>query len=472
MSRQRVNFPVRNYLTLLVVVIVLLSAALIAYALWTESLINKQNEIVNDYHLNSIRHGREIQSRLHYVRMFIDRRSLKPSDAPHQQVADSGSNVATHLHLMRTSIGQLKTIQEAFARRAEEHALIGSILDRMHNQFTFIEDGILQQRSTGRPNDSEFLGRTFNALKITMAQLVRLHTNSHQAEVSKATAGQRTRTLELILVGGTLLLLGSLIIGKILNIIKQTVVAQRKSEVKFRNMFEASSDAMFVIDPENDRVRDANTMACQLLKYSKEELLSMPISTIFQDDAAKFNDFVHNVIDRDSNCIEEIKLTAKTGEIVSVEPSISKVLVDDEGIYTAVLRDITERKKLERQNRQTQKMEAIGQLAGGIAHDFNNILMGVLGYTELAKQKAGGNEAVERHLDEVLVAGQRAKELVQQILAFSRQTEHERQPIELQSVVKEVCKLLRASLPTTVEIRQNFTKAPTIILGDPIDLFF
>jgi PAS domain S-box-containing protein len=132
--------------------------------------------------------------------------------------------------------------------------------------------------------------------------------------------------------------------------------------------------------------------------------------------------------------------------------------------------DITEFKQLEGQARQAQKMEAIGTLAGGIAHDFNNILMGVVGYTELAKQKAGGNEAVKRNLDEVLVAGQRAKELVRQILAFSRQTDQERQPLELQLVVKEVCKFLRASLPATIEIRQNFTEAPTIILGDPIQM--
>jgi CheY-like chemotaxis protein len=115
-------------------------------------------------------------------------------------------------------------------------------------------------------------------------------------------------------------------------------------------------------------------------------------------------------------------------------------------------------------------MEAIGTLAGGIAHDFNNILMGVVGYTELAKQKVGGNEVVKRHLDEVLVAGQRAKELVQQILAFSRQTDQERQPLELQLVVKEVCKFLRASLPATIEIRQNFTESTTIILGDSIQM--
>jgi len=132
--------------------------------------------------------------------------------------------------------------------------------------------------------------------------------------------------------------------------------------------------------------------------------------------------------------------------------------------------DITQLKELENQVRQSQKMEAIGTLAGGIAHDFNNILMGVVGYTELAKQKAGANEAVKRNLDEVLVAGQRAKELVRQILAFSRQAEQERQPIELQLVVKEVCKFLRATLPATIEIRQNFTERPTIILGDPIQM--
>ena len=132
--------------------------------------------------------------------------------------------------------------------------------------------------------------------------------------------------------------------------------------------------------------------------------------------------------------------------------------------------DITEFKQLEVQVRQTQKMEAIGTLAGGIAHDFNNILTGVVGYTELAKQKAGENETIKRNLDEVLLAGQRAKELVRQILAFSRQTEQERQPIEIQLVVKEVCKLLRATLPATIEIRQNFTEVPAVIIGDPIQI--
>ncbi|MDH3504115.1 MAG: PAS domain S-box protein [Nitrospirota bacterium] len=132
--------------------------------------------------------------------------------------------------------------------------------------------------------------------------------------------------------------------------------------------------------------------------------------------------------------------------------------------------DITQLKQLEDQVRQSQKMEAIGTLAGGIAHDFNNILMAIIGYAELAKLNARENTGAQKNLDEVLVAGQRAKELVQQILTFSRQTEQERQPLELQVVVKEVCKFLRASLPATIDMRQNFTETPTIILGDPIQM--
>lgn len=132
--------------------------------------------------------------------------------------------------------------------------------------------------------------------------------------------------------------------------------------------------------------------------------------------------------------------------------------------------DITQMKQLENQVRQSQKMEAIGTLAGGIAHDFNNILMAIIGYTELAKQSAKENVRAQMNLDEVLIAGQRAKELVQQILAFSRQTEQSRQPLDLQLAVKEVCKFLRATFPATIEIRQSFSGAASIISGDPIQM--
>ncbi len=132
--------------------------------------------------------------------------------------------------------------------------------------------------------------------------------------------------------------------------------------------------------------------------------------------------------------------------------------------------DITDFKQWELQIRQAQKMEAIGTLAGGIAHDFNNILMAIMGYAELAKLNVRGNDGAQRNLKEVLIAGQRAKALVKQILTFSRQTEQVRQPLEIQLVVKEVLKFLRATLPMTIEIRMNFTEESTNIWGDPIQI--
>ncbi len=126
--------------------------------------------------------------------------------------------------------------------------------------------------------------------------------------------------------------------------------------------------------------------------------------------------------------------------------------------HTETTRKEDEIDYLEKQLRQTQKLEAIGTLAGGIAHDFNNILGAIMGYTQLAALDLPANSEPERHLQEVLAASLRAKELVQQILTFSRQTEHEYQPIELAPAIHEVLKLLRASLPSTIELRQHISR--------------
>ncbi|HVT81592.1 MAG TPA: PAS domain S-box protein, partial [Phycisphaerae bacterium] len=116
-----------------------------------------------------------------------------------------------------------------------------------------------------------------------------------------------------------------------------------------------------------------------------------------------------------------------------------------------VAEDITQQRKLEEQFRQAQKMEAIGTLAGGIAHDFNNILAAVNGYAELAKMKAGENSPLFGYLDAIGQAGARAAALVRQILTFSRQQEQQRRPIQLAEIVDEAHKLLRATIPATIE---------------------
>jgi len=129
-------------------------------------------------------------------------------------------------------------------------------------------------------------------------------------------------------------------------------------------------------------------------------------------------------------------------------------------------RDITEHRKVETQFRQAQKMEAIGTLAGGIAHDFNNILSAVIGYTELAKRRTANDPLITKYLGAVLEGGSRAVALVRQILAFSRQQEHERLPLDLRKVVEEALELLRATIPSTIEFDVSLAGDLSTVLAD------
>ena len=125
-----------------------------------------------------------------------------------------------------------------------------------------------------------------------------------------------------------------------------------------------------------------------------------------------------------------------------------------------------ERQRLESQLRQAQKLEAMGTLAGGIAHDFNNILGGILGYGELARSGAEPGSALARQLDGVLSAGQRAKALVERILAFSRAGMGERVPVHVQSVVAEALDLLQLSLPANITLTRTLKAGDTAVIGD------
>jgi CheY-like chemotaxis protein len=117
-----------------------------------------------------------------------------------------------------------------------------------------------------------------------------------------------------------------------------------------------------------------------------------------------------------------------------------------------------------------QKMEAIGTMAGGIAHDFNNILMPIIGYAEMTKLiSAAGSESSE-NLDHIINAGNRAKELIRQILTFSRHTGHDSEPVNLKSLVKETLKLMRSSLPLAVEIRVSIDPNAGNIMGNPTQI--
>ena len=124
----------------------------------------------------------------------------------------------------------------------------------------------------------------------------------------------------------------------------------------------------------------------------------------------------------------------------------------------------------ERQMQQVMKLQAIGTLAGGIAHDFNNILFPIVGYTELTMDDIPADSQARQNLEEILKATNRAKELVQQILTFSRQSCRERKPLKVQFLIKEALKLLRATIPSTIDIEYNVSEDCGSILGDPTQI--
>jgi PAS domain S-box-containing protein len=133
---------------------------------------------------------------------------------------------------------------------------------------------------------------------------------------------------------------------------------------------------------------------------------------------------------------------------------------------TAVVQEVTGQRRIEGELRQAQKMEAIGTLSGGIAHDFNNILASIVGFAELARDKTPPELPTRRHIERVLTAGLRGRELVKQILTFSRQAEQEKQPLRLGVIAQETVEFLRASLPSTISVSVNVQNEPGSIFAD------
>ena len=164
--------------------------------------------------------------------------------------------------------------------------------------------------------------------------------------------------------------------------------------------------------------------------------------------------------------------STRNGKTSEIDATISPIRDSNNGIthYIALCRDISNEKKLQKELRQAQKMEAIGTFAGGIAHDFNNILMVIIGYTELCLDDHDKESKTYRHLREVLNASGRARDLVQQILTFSRKTDQKLRPIKVAPIIKETVKFLKASVPATIQIVHSYNAENDLVLSDPTQI--
>ena len=236
----------------------------------------------------------------------------------------------------------------------------------------------------------------------------------------------------------------------------------QKSEERFRTIFEKSNDAIFIIEKKTWKYINANESALKLTGRSRQELTSLTKEDICLE---KKKNRVEKIIKPEiSQQLEQAIYIKSDGERRTV--SVVSIPLDHNKVIE-IVRDVTEEIRLNEMLRQSQKMEAIGTLAGGIAHDFNNILSGIFGYLHLAKSQIENTEKAIQHLEQVDKGGKRAAELVQQILTFSRRTEYQKRNLELFSGVNEALKLLRSSIPTSIEIVKKLN-SKSAIYGDSI----
>ncbi|MBF0550186.1 MAG: response regulator [Deltaproteobacteria bacterium] len=250
----------------------------------------------------------------------------------------------------------------------------------------------------------------------------------------------------------------------------KTDEALRESEEKFAKTFKYAPLLMTISNIQDGRYLDVNEKFLEVTGFSRDEAIgktSIELGWISREDRIKLVE-VLNKFGR----VEEMELSLTTKDKKSIACLYASEIVSINGIkrLLSIAQDITQRNHIEAQLRQVHKMEAIGTLAGGIAHDFNNILGSIIGYTELALIEAPREGELRYELDQIYKGGKRASDLVQQILTFSRQGEQLKKPLKVSSVVKESLKLLRASLPSTIEIVQDISSEDGTILAEPTQI--
>jgi len=242
-----------------------------------------------------------------------------------------------------------------------------------------------------------------------------------------------------------------------------------ESETKYRELVQNSNSIIIRRDPRGT-ITFFNEFAQDFFGYTEDEILGKNVmGTIVPDIESTGRNLSVMIQDIELHperyLSDENENMRRNGERVWVAWT-NKAMYDKDGNIVEILcigNDITDRKNLQAQLIHTQKMEAIGTLAGGIAHDFNNILSIIIGYTKLAQDEVPEGSQLWEDLREVYQAGNRARDLVKQILTFSFQAEQERTPVKIHRVVTETLKLLRSSFPATIEIRTRLTTTATVL---------
>jgi PAS domain S-box-containing protein len=243
--------------------------------------------------------------------------------------------------------------------------------------------------------------------------------------------------------------------------------AMMRSEASFRSFVDNAPYGIFRSHTSEDRFLEINPAFVRLLGYeSADELLRVKISEAIYDNPDDRFQVVQML--QEKGFLESLQLTfrKKSGEPIQVQIS-GRSCCDAESLFEGFLEDVTEKKHLEEQLRQSQKMDAVGRLAGGIAHDFNNMLTAVIGYSDMLAGSDGLNERQERQVLQISKAAHRAAGLTQQLLAFSRQQVLQPVIIDINSAIEETLQMIKRLLGESIIVHFE-TKPPVpLVFVDP-----
>ncbi len=252
---------------------------------------------------------------------------------------------------------------------------------------------------------------------------------------------------------------------------KKAHEALRKTEARTRLLIEASP--IGIMTARNGCYSDVNPAFVHMFGYeSPDQIIGKAVETFCSPaDRQRFVERMRHAWE-EKESVQFLELTGmkKSGQNLDAAVWLRFTDLGGAPALLGFLVDVSQEKALRQQLLQAQKMQALGTLAGGIAHDFNNILFAMMGFTELALDEFPEESSVRANLQQILVAGNRAKDLVRQILTFSRQTDEVPQPIQIGPILKETLTFLRASLPMTVEIAQSIGGQKRTVLAHPTQI--
>jgi PAS domain S-box-containing protein len=248
--------------------------------------------------------------------------------------------------------------------------------------------------------------------------------------------------------------------------------ALRRSEEQYRELFENANDIVYTHDLAGN-FTSINKAAERVLGYSHDEVLTLNVrDVVAPEQLAIAQRMTANKVAGDTSRTEyELEVCAKDGRRVTLEVNTRLILRDGAILgVQGIARDVTERKRLEWQLGQSQKMEAVGQLAGGIAHDFNNLLTAILGNAQLAQLSPPPTPDLRECLGEISGAAQRAAALTRQLLVFSRQEQIDRRPVNLAATLGDFMRMLRRIIGEHIDVRLTVAPGVPAVMADPAQI--